>query len=121
MGMAEQDITRRQVSGFLASLVGMEQVMEKMAKAYGKYDPCCHRGWDSSMCWKGFLESRGVGGLTDKPITAAPTSIGYGTNLCGLTPLSAMLNSCVPGIAVMNLDNGFGAGCLAHKISILSS
>lgn len=62
-----------------------------------------------------------VGGLTDKPIIAVPTSTGYGTSLGGLTALFAMLNSCVPGIAVMNIDNGFGAGCLAHKINTLSS
>jgi NCAIR mutase (PurE)-related protein len=61
-----------------------------------------------------------VGGLIDKPIIAVPTSIGYGTSLNGLTALFAMLNSCVPGIAVMNIDNGFGAGCLAHKINTLS-
>ncbi|MBF0345495.1 MAG: nickel pincer cofactor biosynthesis protein LarB [Nitrospirae bacterium] len=60
-----------------------------------------------------------IGGLTSKPIVAIPTSQGYGTNLGGLTPLFAMLNSCVPGIAVMNIDNGFGAGCLAHKINII--
>jgi NCAIR mutase (PurE)-related protein len=60
-----------------------------------------------------------VGGLTDKPIVAVPTSVGYGTSLGGLTALFAMLNSCVPGIAVMNIDNGFGAGCLAHKINTL--
>ncbi len=59
-----------------------------------------------------------VGGLTDTPIIAVPTSIGYGTSLGGLAALFAMLNSCVPGIAVMNIDNGFGAGCLAHKINI---
>jgi len=58
-----------------------------------------------------------VGGLTDKAIIAVPTSTGYGTSLGGLTALFAMLNSCVPGIAVMNIDNGFGAGCLAHKIN----
>jgi NCAIR mutase (PurE)-related protein len=58
-----------------------------------------------------------VGGLTDRPIIAVPTSTGYGTSLAGLTALFAMLNSCVPGIAVMNIDNGFGAGCLAHKIN----
>jgi NCAIR mutase (PurE)-related protein len=59
-----------------------------------------------------------VGGITGKPIIAVPTSVGYGTSLGGLTALFAMLNSCVPGIAVMNIDNGFGAGCLAHKINI---
>ncbi|MDI6889947.1 MAG: nickel pincer cofactor biosynthesis protein LarB [Thermodesulfovibrionales bacterium] len=61
-----------------------------------------------------------VGSFTDKPIIAVPTSIGYGTSLGGLTALFSMLNSCVPGIAVMNIDNGFGAGCLAHKINTLS-
>ncbi len=60
-----------------------------------------------------------VGGLIDKPIIAVPTSIGYGTSLGGLTALFAMLNSCVPGIAVMNIDNGFGAGCLAHRINTI--
>lgn len=61
-----------------------------------------------------------VGGLVDKPIIGVPTSVGYGTSLGGLTALFAMLNSCVPGIAVMNIDNGFGAGALAHRINILS-
>jgi pyridinium-3,5-biscarboxylic acid mononucleotide synthase len=60
-----------------------------------------------------------VGGMIDKPIIAIPTSTGYGTSLGGLTALFAMLNSCVPGIAVMNIDNGFGAGCLAHKINVI--
>ena len=61
-----------------------------------------------------------VGGMTGKPIIAVPTSAGYGASLGGLTALFAMLNSCVPGIAVMNIDNGFGAGCIAHRINILS-
>lgn len=60
-----------------------------------------------------------VGGLVDKPVIAVPTSSGYGTSLGGLTALFAMLNSCVPGIAVMNIDNGFGAACLAHRINCL--
>lgn len=59
-----------------------------------------------------------IGGMTDKPIIAVPTSVGYGTSFGGITALSAMLNSCVPGIAVMNIDNGFGAAVLAHKINI---
>ncbi|MCX8031257.1 MAG: nickel pincer cofactor biosynthesis protein LarB [Thermodesulfovibrionales bacterium] len=61
-----------------------------------------------------------IGGLTDKPIIAVPTSVGYGANLNGFAALLTMLNSCVPGIAVVNIDNGFGAGCLAHKINLLS-
>ena len=59
-----------------------------------------------------------IGGMCDKPVIAVPTSTGYGTSLGGLTALFAMLNSCVPGIAVMNIDNGFGAAALAHKINM---
>lgn len=62
-----------------------------------------------------------VGGLTDKPVIAVPTSVGYGTSLGGLTALFAMLNSCVPGMAVVNIDNGFGAGCMAHKINTIKA
>ncbi len=62
-----------------------------------------------------------VGGLTDRPVVAVPTSVGYGASLGGFAALLAMLNSCVPGIAVMNIDNGFGAGCLAHKINTLKA
>ncbi|MFA7159027.1 MAG: AIR carboxylase family protein, partial [Kiritimatiellia bacterium] len=57
-----------------------------------------------------------VGGLIDRPIIAVPTSIGYGTNLKGFAPLLAMLNSCVPGITVVNIDNGFSAGVAAAMI-----
>jgi NCAIR mutase (PurE)-related protein len=60
-----------------------------------------------------------IGGMTDRPIIAVPTSVGYGSSLGGFTALFAMLNSCVPGIAVMNIDNGFGAGVLAHKINLM--
>ena len=58
-----------------------------------------------------------VGGLIDRPIIAVPTSIGYGTNLNGFAPLLAMLNSCVPGITVVNIDNGFSAGVAAAMIA----
>jgi len=44
---------------------------------------------------------------------------GYGSSFGGLTALFAMLNSCVPGIGVVNIDNGFGAGCLAHRINMM--
>lgn len=60
-----------------------------------------------------------VGGLVDKPIIAVPTSIGYGANFRGLAPLLTMLNSCASGIAVVNIDNGFGAGVMAHRINLL--
>ncbi len=60
-----------------------------------------------------------VASVTDRPVIAVPTSVGYGTSFGGLTALFAMLNSCVPGIAVVNIDNGFGAGCLAHRINLM--
>lgn len=58
-----------------------------------------------------------VGGLVDKPIIAVPTSVGYGTGLGGIAALLGMLNSCAPGIAVVNIDNGFGAACMAARIT----
>ncbi len=60
-----------------------------------------------------------VGGLVAKPVIAVPTSIGYGANFQGLAPLLTMLNSCASGLAVVNIDNGFGAGVLAHRINAL--
>ena len=58
-----------------------------------------------------------VSNFTSSPIIALPTSIGYGTGLNGVAALMAMLNSCSPGIAVVNIDNGFGAGVIAHLIN----
>jgi hypothetical protein len=58
-----------------------------------------------------------VGGLVAAPVIAVPTSIGYGTGLGGVSALMTMLNACAPGIAVVNIDNGFGAGYLAHLIN----
>ena len=58
-----------------------------------------------------------VGGLIDRPLIAVPTSVGYGTSFNGLTALLSMLNSCVPGVTVVNIDNGFGAGVAAAMIN----
>ncbi|GHV41445.1 1-(5-phosphoribosyl)-5-amino-4-imidazole-carboxylate carboxylase [Clostridia bacterium] len=60
-----------------------------------------------------------VGGLTDKPVVAVPTSVGYGANFRGLSALLSMLNSCASGVGVVNIDNGFGAAMLAHSINKL--
>lgn len=60
-----------------------------------------------------------VGGLVDCPVIAVPTSRGYGASFGGLAALLTMLNSCAAGVGVMNIDNGFGAGVLAHRINIL--
>ena len=60
-----------------------------------------------------------VGGLVSSPVIAVPTSTGYGASFNGVSALLAMLNSCASGVATVNIDNGFGAGCIAHKINLL--
>jgi pyridinium-3,5-biscarboxylic acid mononucleotide synthase len=57
-----------------------------------------------------------VGGITPAPVIAVPTSVGYGSSFEGLAALLAMLNSCAAGVAVMNIDNGFGAACFALRL-----
>lgn len=59
-----------------------------------------------------------IAGLVSAPVIAVPTSVGYGANFGGLAALLAMLNSCSPGIAVVNIDNGFGAGYMAATINL---
>lgn len=58
-----------------------------------------------------------IGGLSDCPVIAVPTSVGYGANFGGVSALLAMLNSCASGVSVVNIDNGFGAGYLASMIN----
>ena len=58
-----------------------------------------------------------IAGLADCPVIAVPTSVGYGASFGGLSALLSMLNSCAGGISVVNIDNGFGAGCIAGRIN----
>lgn len=58
-----------------------------------------------------------VGGLVGVPLVAVPTSVGYGTSYGGLAALLSMLNSCAPGVAVCNIDNGYGAGVFAARVA----
>ena len=62
-----------------------------------------------------------LGGLVDKPVIAVPTSVGYGACMNGLSALLTMINSCANGIAVVNIDNGYGAGYIATQINRLAS
>jgi NCAIR mutase (PurE)-related protein len=62
-----------------------------------------------------------VAGLVSAPVVAVPTSVGYGAAFGGLAPLLAMLNACAPGVAVVNIDNGYGAGHLAAQITAARS
>jgi NCAIR mutase (PurE)-related protein len=59
-----------------------------------------------------------LAGLVTRPVIAVPTSIGYGASFGGIAALLAMLNSCAAGVAVVNIDNGFGAGYLASQINL---
>ncbi len=58
-----------------------------------------------------------IAGLSDCPVIAVPTSVGYGASFHGMAALLSMLNSCANGVGVVNIDNGFGAGCLASMIN----
>lgn len=62
-----------------------------------------------------------IGGLVDKPVIAVPTSVGYGASMNGLSALLTMINSCANGIAVVNIDNGYGAGYMAAQINRLAA
>lgn len=58
-----------------------------------------------------------VAGLVDVPVIGVPTSVGYGASFGGLSALLSMLNSCAGGVSVVNIDNGFGAGQIAHRVN----
>ena len=60
-----------------------------------------------------------VAGMVDVPVIAVPTSIGYGASFGGVAALLGMLNSCANGVSVVNIDNGYGAGCIASMINHL--
>jgi hypothetical protein len=60
-----------------------------------------------------------VAGLVQVPVVAVPTSVGYGASFGGLAALLGMLNSCANGVSVVNIDNGFGAACMASRINHL--
>ena len=61
-----------------------------------------------------------IGGLVSCPVIAVPTSVGYGASFHGLSALLTMINSCANGIAVVNIDNGYGAGYIATQINRLA-
>ena len=58
-----------------------------------------------------------VSGMVARPVIGVPTSVGYGASFSGIAPLLTMLNSCSPGVTVVNIDNGFGAGYMAGLIN----
>jgi len=93
-------------------VAGLHRILNKWAELHAARVLVVVAGMD------GVLPSV-VGGLTAKPLIAVPTSIGYGASFGGMSALLTMLNSCAAGTAVVGIDNGFGAGVLAHRINLL--
>lgn len=97
---------------FDAGVAGLHRLLDKIDRLRASRVIIAVAGMD------GVLPSV-VGGLVDQPVIAVPTSVGYGASFKGLAPLLTMLNSCAAGVATVNIDNGFGAGCIAHRINII--
>lgn len=90
-------------------VTGLHRLMERLPLIRGAHAIVVVAGMEGALVSV-------VGGLVDKPIVAVPTSVGYGVHFQGLAALLAMLNSCAPGVSVVNIDNGFGAGYYAGLI-----
>lgn len=91
-------------------VAGLHRLLAQSEKLFGAYVLVVVAGMEGAL-------PSVVGGLVSRPVIAVPTSVGYGAHFGGLAPLLTMLNSCAPGVAVVNIDNGFGAGYLAHIIN----
>ncbi len=90
-------------------VAGLHRLLGKREKLFGATVIITVAGMEGAL-------ASVVGGLVPCPVVAVPTSVGYGASFEGLAPLLTMLNSCAPGVAVVNVDNGFGAGYFAHNI-----
>jgi NCAIR mutase (PurE)-related protein len=116
--VAEEALQTADALGLAASLVvdvgvaGLHRLLEKRSQIAEADCVIAVAGMEGAL-------ASVVAGLTPRPVIAVPTSVGYGAGFQGLAPLLTMLNSCAAGVAVMNIDNGFGAGVLAHRINLL--
>lgn len=91
-------------------VAGIHRLMEKREKLFAASVLIVVAGMEGAL-------PSVIGGMVDKPVIAVPTSTGYGTGFGGIAALLSMLNSCASGIAVVNIDNGFGAGYIAGLIN----
>jgi NCAIR mutase (PurE)-related protein len=118
--VAEEALVTAQVMGSRAELIadvgvaGLHRLLAHSARLRGARVLVVVAGLEGAL-------PSVVGGLTDRPLIAVPTSVGYGAHFSGLAPLLAMLNSCAAGVTVVNIDNGFGAGYAAHLINTASA
>jgi pyridinium-3,5-biscarboxylic acid mononucleotide synthase len=92
-------------------VAGIHRLLDKREALFGANVLVVAAGMDGAL-------PSVVGGLVGRPVIAVPTSVGYGASFGGLAALLAMLNSCAPGVTVVNIDNGFGAGYMAHLINL---
>ena len=111
------DVVYDPVSGILK--------IEKEKEHIGKVAVCTADTIQEANCGGAVAGMEGalasvMGGLVKRPVIAVPTSVGYGASFHGLSALLTMINSCANGIAVVNIDNGFGAGYLATQINRLA-
>jgi NCAIR mutase (PurE)-related protein len=93
-------------------VAGLHRLLEHRSKLAGARVIICVAGMEGAL-------PSVVGGMVGVPVIAVPTSTGYGASFAGLTALLAMLNSCASNVSVVNIDNGFGAGCVASVINHL--
>lgn len=90
-------------------VAGLHRLLDQLPKLQNVKAILCVAGMEGAL-------ASVVAGLTDRPVIAVPTSVGYGASFKGIAPLLTMLNSCAQGVAVVNIDNGFGAACFAASI-----
>jgi NCAIR mutase (PurE)-related protein len=95
---------------FDVGVAGIHRLFDKVQKLFSASVIIVVAGMDGAL-------ASIIGGLVDRPVIAVPTSVGYGASFEGLSALLTMLNSCSPGVAVVNIDNGFGAGFFAGMIN----
>lgn len=91
-------------------VAGLHRLLDQKKKLFGANVVVAVAGMEGAL-------ASVVGGMVSRPVIAVPTSVGYGASFGGLAALLAMLNSCAVGVSVVNIDNGFGAGYLAHMIN----
>ncbi|WNC16540.1 nickel pincer cofactor biosynthesis protein LarB [Brevibacillus brevis] len=90
-------------------VAGIHRLFDRLEEIRGAAAIVCVAGMEGAL-------ASVVAGLVDKPVIAVPTSVGYGANFGGMSALLTMINSCATGVAVVNIDNGFGAGYMAGMI-----
>lgn len=102
-------IGRRVVRLYDCGVAGLHRLLDQLPRLKEVKAVICVAGMEGAL-------PSVVAGLVSKPVIAVPTSVGYGASFEGIAPLLAMLNSCAQGVAVVNIDNGFGAACFAASL-----